>query len=190
MSTRCNILVGHHQFYHHYDGYPEGVGRDLAYFLSNINSGYLPQYGKDLDGIAMLIRDNGIPAVLGNERGRDREYQEEPFGLHGDIEYLYLIDGNRDKYRLWCVSVPFPISETDIYDCSLEDLFRKYCKPRYEITLPSPDVPEEYRRYHSTYTLNGVQAKLLGLKKSLGYGQTDWESGLVRVRSVKRRWRL
>lgn len=63
MGTRSNIIVGNQQFYHHWDGYPEGVGADLAYFLANINAGYLPAWNKSIEKLAEYLRYNGIPII-------------------------------------------------------------------------------------------------------------------------------
>lgn len=195
MSTRSNILIGVHQFYHHWDGYPEGVGADLAYFLANVNAGHLEAWNKNLDKLADYVRYSGIPGRLCNERGMDKayEYEEEP-GLHGDIEFLYLIDGTKGDYRLYCVDVwkycrstPF---EGDFWDhpffgMKTQDLRKRFCTPEYEIALPSPDVPPEGRMYVSTGIFSHDEAKHCGMEKELKYGETDYGTGFVRVRNAK-----
>lgn len=86
MSTRCNIIIKWQNkkivLYHHHDGYPEGVGRDLKFYLSKIH------YWCD-EAIARNLVKN--TAGL-----RDNEY-EPSMGLHGDIEYVYEIDCRREK---------------------------------------------------------------------------------------------
>lgn len=102
MSTRCNVLVVEkngdwektNQFYRHWDGYVEGTGKDLAV-------------------LAYMAKEYAYPDVItddaGNEKKRDNfkrirnrflgylndsdNYEAEDFdaGVHGDIEFLYLV---------------------------------------------------------------------------------------------------
>ena len=65
MSTRCNILIGDRQFYHHWDGYPDGVGADLAYFIANVNAGYLERWSDTIDHLAQFVAEHGIIGRLG-----------------------------------------------------------------------------------------------------------------------------
>lgn len=81
MSTRCNIVLktGRRFFkdiylYHHHDGYPEGVGADLVERLKDHFTGLRVE-----DIANKLVKD------------LDDEY-EITTCLHGDIEYLYVID--------------------------------------------------------------------------------------------------
>lgn len=91
MSTRANIFVDYkgkrEQFYHHMDGYPEGVGKEL---LAKLRAALLDA-ADDID-------DKG-PEFFGmvykyfRERlCRSAEYEPEEIGLHGDIEYLYFVN--------------------------------------------------------------------------------------------------
>ena len=195
MSTRSNILVGNNQFYHHWDGYPEGVGTDLAYFIANVNAGHLESWNKDLDKLSEYIRYSGIPGRLAHERGMDTSYEFEPEpGLHGDIEFLYLIDGQKGEYKLYCVDVwkyckstPF---EGDFWDhpffhMSTKELRKKFCVPEYLMPLPPAEVPEEGRMYQSSGIFSHAEAKHCGMKKDLKYGETDYSTGFVRVRNAK-----
>ena len=92
MSTRCcvkvvqswgegeNKITRECMLYHHHDGYPEGVGRDLK-------RRFKPQTtftsGWDIDCIVNdLIKDP------------DDEYEYTAYD-HTDIEYLYTIDCNK-----------------------------------------------------------------------------------------------
>ncbi len=83
MSTRCNVVVvdvrtGDRTYlYHHCDGYPQGVGRELTSMLSRFR------------------REVGERLIGSNERVRfiqqtDCAY-ELTAGVHGDIEYLYTL---------------------------------------------------------------------------------------------------
>lgn len=99
MSTRSNIFVDFNgerkQFYHHWDGYLDGVGKDLlvrmefATAIARKASSYL--IGDDLTKKAYkeflkLLEEEG-------------SYEPEEIGLHGDIEFLYyvkFIPGEKD----------------------------------------------------------------------------------------------
>lgn len=79
MSTRANILITNAQgnestLYHHHDGYPEGVGRELQRILRHITDEI-----ENPDSMAAFI-------TL-----QDPTY-EPTEGIHGDIDYLYTIN--------------------------------------------------------------------------------------------------
>ena len=81
MSTRCNIYIHDSRdgsslwIYHHHDGYPEGVGRQLKDFLSDADNRLLRPEGM-LEGLVYVYGD---------------EY-EETTNQHGDISYRYDIE--------------------------------------------------------------------------------------------------
>jgi len=85
MSTRSNVYIrvgGElHQYYHHMDGYLDGVGYDLAKYLKN-------SLKVDKDPYEFLLQQM-------REEGY-YEYEGELFEPHGDIEYMYLIDFQDD----------------------------------------------------------------------------------------------
>ena len=105
MSTRANIIIKDNNsklfFYRHSDGYPEGTMPTLEKFLnlvkekrirSNVNqaSGWLiligaEEYGKSLKS----LREN--PADINMINWEVGAY-EPTTGIHGDIDYLYIID--------------------------------------------------------------------------------------------------
>lgn len=80
MSTRAHIrIVERHEtfmLYHHHDGYPEGIGRDLKQFLNAKKWWYADEIAND------LIKQRSI---------EDDEY-EITSCVHGDEEYIYVID--------------------------------------------------------------------------------------------------
>lgn len=111
MSTRCNIIVMTedkiHQFYHHCDGYPEGVGLELVataqvaeliteYHYANFNRIYsdkLSQNFFELLGKMNQYEDEGeIPLITRSM-------------IHGDIDYLYIVrikeDGIEVMFKEW-----------------------------------------------------------------------------------------
>lgn len=81
MGTRCNIIIKEgrkkYTLYHHLDGYPEGIGRDLKEFLDGWKK--WDWYGYD------------IANALVKRTGECVNYEISD-GIHGDIEYLYIID--------------------------------------------------------------------------------------------------
>lgn len=91
MSTRASIRIveaaGQILLYHHHDGYPEGVGAELKKFLAENVRGWW-----DPEAIA-----SGL-ATMKNDYGR---YPYEcAICLHGDEEYVYVIDC--EKKTLTC----------------------------------------------------------------------------------------
>lgn len=133
MSTRTNILLATEdgaifQHYIHYDGYPEGVGCQLIEWLSNAyqarNESRLAQWAASVKSVADLppectlqhaifdelrkhYRDS-LDAKPGDmlepEEVHDAGEQNE---LHGDIEFLYLIDmrASAESVRLLVLNV-------------------------------------------------------------------------------------
>ena len=101
MATRSNIVIKSGKkktyLYHHWDGYPEGVGEDLKNYLQNRN--------KEMNGeeITKELLD-GIEGKLGDEKdeGKDKAYKKTD-GIHGDVEYIYTIDTDKGtlSYKGW-----------------------------------------------------------------------------------------
>lgn len=78
MATRAHIIVKDSTdtcyVYHHYDGYPEGVGAELETFIKKIYSG------------------NGTARSFCEElEGWDSSYEFENIGPHGDEDYIYTV---------------------------------------------------------------------------------------------------
>ena len=88
MATRCQIKVTYLQqsvlIYHHWDGYPEGVGFDLIKRQKNL---------KTWNG-------NVITNALVKDLNDDYEVAYE---VHTDLDYWYEIDCNRKTIRCWKV---------------------------------------------------------------------------------------
>lgn len=96
MSTRCNIRFIREEtnetlsiLYHHYDGYPSGVGTDLLTRIGKMAAEAGNAWKKNqvsyLEFLNSLLKDTGD------------EY-EQTDQLHGDIEYLYTIVVSWDGY--------------------------------------------------------------------------------------------
>jgi hypothetical protein len=89
MSTRANVFVDYNgervQLYHHYDGYPEGVGKMLASFLE------IATY------TAKERTTKGVKNRFMELLKLDDHFEVEKVGLHGDIEYLYFVKFNENE---------------------------------------------------------------------------------------------
>lgn len=91
MGTRSNVIVitpenKAHQIYHHYDGYPSGVGEELRTIINYIIEN-TPESNSN------SIHENFMYSVFKNDQYED-EYESDldtHNRLHGDIEYLYII---------------------------------------------------------------------------------------------------
>ena len=89
MSTRCNLIIksGYSDnsrivLYHHHDGYPEGVGVQLKKVLAGYKDWQIQQYG-----------DTSIPnKLVKNTAGLNDNEWEITSGVHGDIDYLYVLN--------------------------------------------------------------------------------------------------
>ena len=90
MSTRSQIKVTYLKqsvlLYHHWDGYPKGVGKDLIQRWKKFNT-----WNGNL-----LVNE-----LLKNKR-KDDGY-EVAFQVHTDLDYWYEIDCNRKTIRCWKV---------------------------------------------------------------------------------------
>ena len=90
MTTRCNVLVRYNnyrceneiirQYYHHTDGYPEGIGRVLDAFLTSAQV-----CGKNENNLDFIFK------MLLTAEGH---FEDEGYykNLHSDIEYLWYVD--------------------------------------------------------------------------------------------------
>lgn len=100
MSTRAHIRIkdGRDLFllYHHHDGYPEGIGVDLKKFLS--------------------AKNYWCGDCIANElvKSKDDDEYEITSCLHGDEEYIYVIDCNNKTLKCYKHNwdEPFDISVT------------------------------------------------------------------------------
>ena len=113
MSTRTNIVVkggwGKLWFYRHSDGYPDGAMPTLQKFINWVRSGKIRDNAEQAAGWLILIgaAEYGTKYVDGEDvpkknllepDGKDSfggwkcGAYEPAVGVHGDIEYLYIID--------------------------------------------------------------------------------------------------
>lgn len=128
MSTRCALIirtkdvtwVGRNRpkevlrLYRHFDGYPEGMGADIARACHNADFYWRDKSNRNW-GQAFLAYMMAC--------GADLEI-EPPDYEHGDIEYLYLVEGIRDLS-----GGLQPISEYGIlirvYECGFDESYEK-----------------------------------------------------------------
>lgn len=108
MSTRANVVikkaddngaVNYAQLYHHHDGYCSGLGNDLSEYMAEIE--VMPDEEKK-----NILKDPVSLAkwFAADERFDEFEYEGTDVNLHGDIEYLYVIDLTKETitcYSTW-----------------------------------------------------------------------------------------
>ena len=126
MSTRANIIIsqtfGNKKdnktvyiiLYSHYDGYPSGVGSDLKNKLLKF-ARCKNNFG--LNDVKDYIQNNSV----------NFEY-EITNSIHGDIEYLYLIniDNKNKEFKLICYNGGF-------YDDTENEIAKNGCNSRFEV---------------------------------------------------------
>ena len=139
MSTRSNILIIKKdsdnkffvtQYYHHYDGYLEGVGEELRLYAIT---------GVGVSAISNEALEVSIEKILSEDPEYDREdsynFSEED-ELHGDIEYLYILDVAKyscdDIVSLYYINTCWDWSNN--YNC-VEDIVKDICIPEHKINL-------------------------------------------------------
>lgn len=115
MATRCNIIIKRNEedlnpicLYHHWDGYPEGVGHDLYRYL-------LEHKCLSKTGLANKLVREGLE-MDGN---LDKGY-EITDNIHGDIEYIYII--RCDLVKVTCKHYRYGDDPCNI---DLEEVFNK-----------------------------------------------------------------
>ena len=106
MSTRSNIFVDFNgerkQFYHHCDGYLDGVGKDLLIRMAMAIKRARKAIPYSLKDDNSGLRTERAYKEFFNLLEEEGYYAPEEIGLHRDIEYLYYVEfspkGNRVTY--------------------------------------------------------------------------------------------
>lgn len=135
MSTRSNIILRQPdsietidgksiwQYYHHCDGYPEGVGLDLVTmafdaFKSVCRSAFSrDEKKKDLFSeftsiFCQYYRD--IPGSKGDYEPEGNYGYADANHLHGDIDFLYLLYfDTKNSLDIYCMPIPFGFFDSD-----------------------------------------------------------------------------
>ena len=108
MSTRANVVikksnkngkVSYAQLYHHHDGYCSGLGNDLSEYMAEIEAMSDEEKKNILKTPVSLAK-----WFAADERNDEFEYEGTNVYLHGDIEYLYVIDLTTETitcYSIW-----------------------------------------------------------------------------------------
>lgn len=106
MSTRCNIIIkdGAERIYlyHHHDGYPMGVGTERQDFLQRKWGDPWRKYWYGTSIANDLVKGH-INYPLAKEPHEDDEY-EVTTGLHGDVEYVYVINCRARTIRCYAIT--------------------------------------------------------------------------------------
>lgn len=129
MSTRANIIIKDQYdklyFYRHSDGYPEGTLLTLNKFLDMVKSGVIrnnvgqsagwlviigaieyqtvnPDYFPESHKISYKRNSAIVDVMLKNFSIQDWKVgaYEPTTGIHGDIEYLYVIDLDKKEIEI------------------------------------------------------------------------------------------
>ena len=106
MSTRSNIFVDFNgerkQFYHHCDGYLDGVGKDLLVRMAMAIKRAKKAFPYSLKDDNSGLRTERAYKEFLNLLEEEGSYKSEEIRLHGDIEYLSYVEfspkGNRATY--------------------------------------------------------------------------------------------
>lgn len=139
MSTRSNILIIEKdsdnkfvatQYYHHCDGYLEGVGEELRlYAVTGVGFSAISNEELDVNIKKLLSEDSQY------EQEDNYDFSEKD-GIHGDIEYLYVLDVANyscdDIVSLYYVKTRWDWS--DNYNC-VGDIVKDVCVPEHKINL-------------------------------------------------------
>ena len=140
MSTRCNIIVkdGNDRIYlyHHHDGYPMGVGTELQRWL---DERFKPQPYFTPRWYAMSIATalvKGAPVYPFDKEGKKDDEYEITTGLHGDVEYVYVI--NCQARTLRC----YEVSWDDVIHQDIKIQWEKVFTRRYLVHIPNLEERE------------------------------------------------
>ena len=116
MSTRSNIIITKKgtndvwQYYHHCDGYLSGVGEDLrmfirvAEFIHKICSEKSSYHGNRIDCLGWVMKGMAGDDYEPEPEDGESENINSPDKLHGDIEYVYLIQESDKELEFYFMS--------------------------------------------------------------------------------------
>lgn len=154
MSTRSVVIIKNKDkevwLYHHYDGYPEGVGMDLMY---RSNSNKFTNNWVETDIANLLIKDKD-------------ECYEITNSYHKDIEYLYIVDCEDKQIKCFKVGDKSWKTYRDLINIDNKiDLDKIFKKKYVTFKLVCPDCKSECKyirnKSHNWYecTKCGLQFK-------------------------------
>lgn len=139
MSTRSNILIIKKdsdnkfvvtQYYHHCDGYLEGVGEELRlYAVTGVGFSAISNEELDVNIKKLLSEDSQY------EQEDNYDFSEKD-RVHGDIEYLYVLDvanySCNDIVSLYYIKTCW--NWFNNYNC-VGDIVKDICVPEHKINL-------------------------------------------------------
>lgn len=134
MSTRSEILIKDYgiyegkkwsistKLYHHCDGYPEGVGRDLMERV-----------------YPMLMKSNNLRVdEIANMLVKDEDHVDDGYEVtacrHIDIEYFYEVDVPKKQIKCYHARYGCTKGNYRLYKGSEEDLMRFTVKDKVEVS--------------------------------------------------------
>ncbi|MFA7660850.1 MAG: hypothetical protein WCX60_06605 [Anaerovoracaceae bacterium] len=137
MSTRANIIVkdGYDKlfFYRHSDGYPEGVYDTITQFMQLVDSGRIRKNVPQASGWLIMLGAKEYGTSLETLMSNDKQHYDWKIGsyeptteIHGDIEFLYVIDidSKREHAECYVLTNDFDSWEDRYLDCrTLEDSY-------------------------------------------------------------------
>lgn len=117
MSTRANVIIKDRwsqiYFYRHSDGYPSGVEPTLKKFVEAVNRGKLRKDAMQSSGWLIILgaeeyeTNTDLNNLDDNLRGWKVGAYEPTDNIHGDIEYLYIIDLERNPVECYVLDDNF-----------------------------------------------------------------------------------
>lgn len=113
MSTRANIVIKDDYdyliFYRHSDGYPDGVRYTINYFMDLVKEGKIRKDASQAAGWLVLIGAKEYNTSLELHELTKVNHSSWKVGayepttcIHGDIEYLYVVDIGYKKEKVEC----------------------------------------------------------------------------------------
>lgn len=123
MSTRCNVIIQSRnnaqdavesvQLYHHHDGYPKFMAFFLCRFLNDwlANEASATPSASDLSKALLAV--NEYKYMNDDTNLTDGEFEDDNNNiLHGDIEYLYIIDLHQQTIRFFKIGTNLYFGES------------------------------------------------------------------------------
>lgn len=116
MSTRSNIIITKKgtndvwQYYHHRDGYLSGMGEDLrmfirvAEYIHKICSEKISYHGNRIGCLGWVMKGMAGDDYEPEPENGESENINSPDKLHGDIEYVYLIQESDKELEFYFMS--------------------------------------------------------------------------------------
>lgn len=127
-SLRLNTSCNYTTLYVHFDGYPQGLGTDIAEHLTGyrLTAGISGDTGKTANGMECLAAQ--VVANLKDMVGNVYLTLDHESFDHAGVDYLYFISPNED-YKRVDIRVEHKAGDTLLYDGPLDDFHRTITGP-------------------------------------------------------------